>query len=272
MGRLAIISGKGPQPADIAKSARDRGEAPLIIRIKQHCEDSFAECEVADFAIGELGAAISHIKSAGCDRVVFAGLVTRPPLNPLALDKEAYKLLGKVLLKGDNSALEAVADYFESHQIKVLPQSSFLDDRFLPKQFHQGRALEQIEIQSAQRAIATLRALGQLDIGQSVVAQGDRILAIEAAEGTDEMIARSTPLIQTDCPSAVFVKMAKSGQNLAFDPPGFGEHTIKQLTSAGIKIAVIEPEHVFLTQERETLLALAEHCGIVLVSTDMVTE
>ena len=105
-------------------------------------------------------------------------------------------------------------------RLKSCPSPSFLDDRFLPKQFHQGRALEQIEIQSAQRAIATLRALGQLDIGQSVVAQGDReILSIEAAEGTDEMIARSTPLIQTDRPSAVFVKMAKSGQNLAFDHP-----------------------------------------------------
>jgi len=269
MGRLAIISGKGPQPADIARSALNKGENPLIIRIKQHCEDSFAELEVADFGIGELGKAIAYMKAAGCDRAVLAGLVNRPPLNPLALDKEAYTLLAKVLLKGDDSALEAVTAYFADNDISILPQSGFLDDRFLPKQFHQGRELSQAEKESAQRAINTLNALGYLDIGQSVIAQGDRILAIEAAEGTDEMIARSSSLIQKQSPSAVFVKMAKTGQNRQIDPPGFGEQTLEKLVSAGIDIAIIEAEHVFLTQERDQLLKKAKASNIVLITTDM---
>lgn len=272
MGRLAIISGKGPQPADIARSAQAKGETPVIIRIKHHCELDFPDLEVVDFDIGELGAAMRFMKDAACDRAVLAGLVNRPPLNPLALDKEAYKLLANVLLKGDNSALEVVTAYFQRHNITILPQSCFLNDRFLPKQFHQGRKLTKAETESAQLAITTLNALGNLDIGQSVIAQGNRILAIEAAEGTDEMIARSQNLIQRQRPSAIFVKMAKTGQNRQFDPPGFGEQTLNKLAQAGVEIAILEAEDVFLTQERSELLAIAKRHKIVLVSTDMLIE
>ena len=52
------------------------------------------------------------------------------------------------------------------------------------------------------------------DIGQSLVIQSGRIIAIEAVEGTDEMIKRAEKLIDLDNSPAIFIKMAKKNQSL----------------------------------------------------------
>ena len=61
-------------------------------------------------------------------------------------------------------------------------------------------------------ACYVLDQLGELDVGQSVIVQQKRVLAIEGAEGTNEMIIRAAPLIDKSQPDTVFVKLAKSGR------------------------------------------------------------
>ncbi len=270
MGRLAIIAGKGPQPADIISAATDAGEHPLIIRIKAHCEDTFDNHETADFSLGQIGAVIDFIKKKGCSRIVMAGKVNRPPLNPLAMDADSMRLLGQVLLKGDDAALEIIAAYFTNRGFEFVPQSQFLKDRFLPYGFRCGRNLDKAELESAHTAIRLLRSIGDLDVGQAAIIQGERILAIEAAEGTDVMIERAGHFVQNMQPSALFVKMAKSAQNLEQDPPGFGTQTIRALISNGISLAVIEPETVFLVESRNVIEKTAISEGLAILSSDLI--
>ena len=55
MGRLAIIAGKGPQPADIVDAALQAGETPFVVRLKSHCTSEFEQVEVADLSLGQVG-------------------------------------------------------------------------------------------------------------------------------------------------------------------------------------------------------------------------
>ena len=79
MGRLAIIAGKGRQPVDVRDVAVSNGETPLIIRLEEHCAFPFSDDETADFSVGQLGATLEYMKKRGCDRIVAAGKINRPP-------------------------------------------------------------------------------------------------------------------------------------------------------------------------------------------------
>ena len=103
---------------------------------------------------------------------------------------------------------------------------------------------------------------GDLDIGQSVVVQQRRVLAIEGAEGTNEMIARTAELIDKSQPDTVFVKMAKSGQDIALDMPVFGLETLSYLEKSGIKTVCLEGEKIMLADPLDVISAAADKAGV----------
>ena len=105
-------------------------------------------------------------------------------------------------------------------------------------------------------------SLGDLDIGQSVIVQQRRVLAIEGAEGTNEMIARTAELIDKSQPDTVFVKMAKSGQDIALDMPVFGVETLSYLEKSGIRSVCLEGEKIMLADPSDVINAAADEAGI----------
>lgn len=272
MGRLAIIAGKGRQPVDIRDVAVSNGETPLIIRLEEHCAFQFSDDETADFSLGQLGAALEYMKNRGCDRIVAAGKINRPPLNPLTMDADTIRLLGKVLLKGDDSALKIVSHYLQDKGFQFLPVSMFLADRYIPFGFSCGRSLQPAELASAKIAIQLLDALGSLDVGQAAIIQGERVLAIEAAEGTDAMIARAASFVYSLQPEPLFVKMAKTNQDKNQDPPGFGLATLHQLAQHNIRLAILEPEAVFLVEHLDVIEKEAKSAGITILASDVVLK
>ena len=61
-----------------------------------------------------------------------------------------------------------------------------------------------------QRGLAVCRALGVVDVGQGCIVQQGLVLAVEAIEGTDAMLARCGPL-HREGPGGVLVKCVKPG-------------------------------------------------------------
>ena len=104
--------------------------------------------------------------------------------------------------------------------------------------------------------------MGDLDIGQSVIVQQRRVLAIEGAEGTNEMIARTAGLIDKSQPDTVFVKMAKSGQDISLDMPVFGLETLSHLQKSGIKAVCLDGQRIMLADPLDNITAVADKVGI----------
>ena len=90
------------------------------------------------------------------------------------------------------------------------------------------------------RGIEVLRAIGPFDIGQAVVVADNHVLALEAAEGTDQMLARIVELQAEAAVSApatgvgVLVKAPKPDQDRRFDLPSIGPRTIEGVQRAGL--------------------------------------
>jgi DUF1009 family protein len=101
-----------------------------------------------------------------------------------------------------------------------------------------------------------------LDVGQSVATKDGDVIAVEAREGTDRMIARAGELCRKG--RFVVVKAAKPDQDMRFDVPTIGPETIKALHAAGGSCLVVEAGLTLIVKRDETL-ALADQWGIAVV-------
>ncbi|MCX6943341.1 MAG: LpxI family protein, partial [Opitutales bacterium] len=93
-----------------------------------------------------------------------------------------------------------------------------------------------------------------------VVRQGT-VLAVEAYEGTDEMLRRAGSF-KTD--GALFVKTVKARQDFRFDVPCFGARTLETMREAGLAAAALETGRVIIL-DRPAVLAQAKTWGISLL-------
>ena len=116
------------------------------------------------------------------------------------------------------------------------------------------------------RGVAVARALGVADVGQGCVVQLGLVLAVEAVEGTDAMLARCAPLARAG-PGGVLVKVLKPGQDRRADLPTIGPDTIRNAAAAGLRGVAFEAGATILV-ERETTIAAADAAGLFLLGLD----
>ncbi len=108
------------------------------------------------------------------------------------------------------------------------------------------------------------RALGTLDVGQAVIVQQGHVLGVEAAEGTDALIARCAGL-HLDGEGGVLVKIAKPGQERRIDLPTVGPATVEAAAAAGLRGIAIEAGGA-LVVDRDAVVGAADAAGLFVVA------
>jgi DUF1009 family protein len=113
------------------------------------------------------------------------------------------------------------------------------------------------------RGIQVARLLGAADVGQGCVVQQGLVLAVEAIEGTDAMLARAGAL-RRDGSGGVLVKLCKPGQDRRADLPTIGPDTVRNAAAAGLRGIAFEAGATILA-ERGVCLAAADAAGLFLL-------
>ena len=108
------------------------------------------------------------------------------------------------------------------------------------------------------------KAIGAIDLGQTVVVKDQAVMAVEAIEGTDACIKRGGSLARG---GAVVVKTAKPGQDTRFDMPAVGLTTLSSMEESGCAVLAIEAWHT-LFAEKEAVLREANKKGIVILAVE----
>ena len=103
-----------------------------------------------------------------------------------------------------------------------------------------------------------------LDIGQTIAVKHRAVVAVEAMEGTDEVIGRAGHLAG---PAVRIVKVAKPKQDMRFDVPVVGLATIQAMRVAGASALSVDAGKTLMF-DRDTLLASANEAGIAIVGRD----
>lgn len=257
--RLAIIAGAGDLPLRIAAAHCDA----LFVSIKGVEVTAPENVEQAQASYEKLGALFKTLRGAGVGRVVFAGKVDRPRLNPLRMDRVTLGLFPRVkavLGKGDDALLRLVAEVFQEQGFTVLAATDLVADLGL-QQTRFGRSPDAQDRADADRGWRFLEDLAAHDIGQSVVFAGGQCLGIETIQGTDALLrfVGQTPKHLKLGARGVFVKRPKITQDARMDQPTIGPATIDAVARAGLGGIVIPAGGVIVLDRDEVARLIDRH-------------
>ncbi len=213
-----------------------------------------AEVEALSWVkVGQIKKITAAFRSHGVSRAIFGGgLAKGGALRSARPDLEMVKLWVGLREKGDDQLLKAIAGWFEAEGISIVAPAGLLHGCFAEKGLIAGPKPVAADLEEVTRGTDLCRALGKLDIGQTVALRDGMVLAVEAMEGTDACIARAGEIMER----AVVVKMLKPGQDQRFDLPTIGPRTIEALTQAKARLLAVEAGTT-LVLEREELGRLA---------------
>jgi len=263
--KLGIIAGGGALPVRVAASCQMRKAPFHVIRIEGSAEESLDLLPGDDCAIGEVGKMLRILKNEKCDSVVFAGVVRRPDFSRIKADWGGAALLPKVIAaaaRGDGALLGVLVDAMESEGMIVIGAEEAVSDLAAPAGPLGAAAPSAENIADIKKAAAVIYALGAFDVGQGAVVAGGLVLAVEAAEGTDAMLARCAALPPTlRAAGGVLVKRPKPGQELRIDLPAIGPETVRRAHEAGLAGIAIEAG-VALIIDRDDVAKAADGYGL----------
>lgn len=262
---LGILAGGGDLPRQLVEACKQQGRPYFILGFDGAADADLLEGEPhARVRIGAIGESLHHLREAGVQELVMAGRMKRPSLASLRPDSTGAKLLtrlGKSFFSGDNSLLTAVVDYLETEGFRVIGADDVLQ-KLLAPQGLLGRIAPSKEAQKdIEIAVPIAHAIGELDIGQAVVVQQGYILGVEAAEGTEELIARCGELKRNIPHGGVLVKVKKPSQERRVDLPTIGIDTVRQAAQAGLAGIAVEAGNVIVL-DRQGVALKADALGI----------
>ena len=249
-GPVAIICGGGTFPFTVADAVLRQGRNVVLFAVRGWADASHVGRYPHYWShIVQFGRFVRLARKEGCRDVVFIGSLVRPGIRQLvSFDWTTLRVLPRVVRHfygGDDHLLTGVARIFEDHGFRLLGAHEVAPEILVPEgSLGQFRPSEQDTTDIA-RGLSALRAMGPYDIGQAVVVAHHQVVAVEAAEGTDQMLARVAELrrssrLRTPIGTGVLVKAPKPGQDRRFDLPSIGPRTVEGVAEAGLAgVAVI---------------------------------
>jgi DUF1009 family protein len=220
-------------------------------------------------AIGQMGRFLRLARSEGCRDVVLIGTLLRPALREIRLDWTTLRMMPQVLRLfrgGDDHLLSGVGRLLEGFGLRLLGAHEVAPDILVPPGAMTARTPTAGDRADIARALAVLEALGPLDVGQAVVVVDGYVAAVEAAEGTDAVLARVAELrrngrLRNKPGAGVLVKAPKRGQDMRFDLPSIGPRTVSGVAEAGLAGLAIVAGRAVIADPGETV-ALADRLGV----------
>ncbi len=267
---IGIIAGGGPLPGRVAEAAQNAGRAVFVVALEGFAEPStIAAFPHQTARLGAAGRIIDLLRQHHCRDIVLVGPVRRPSLLHLRPDGEGARLLariGRAAFAGDDGFLAAIVRVLGEEGFRVLGAHEVLTEAVGPRGLLSEAAPDAEATADIARAVAVVRALGAVDVGQGCVVQQGIVLAVEAIEGTDAMLARAAGLRRPG-PGGVLVKLVKPGQDRRADLPTIGPRTIDAAAAAGLRGIAFEAGGTLFT-DRAACIAHADAAGLFLLGLD----
>ncbi len=267
---LGILAGGGRLPAQVAAAARAAGRSVFIVGLEGFAERAvLAGWPHEVIRMGAAGRILAALRAAGCQDLVLIGPVRRPSLLDLRPDGEGARILariGRAAFAGDDGLLAAVIKVLGDEGFRVVGAQEILRAPLGAAGVLTRAAPDALAMSDIARGVSVVRALGEVDVGQGCIVQQGLVLAVEAVEGTDAMLARTVDL-RRDGPGGVLVKLVKPGQDRRADLPTIGPDTIAGARAAGLRGVAFEAGGTILA-DAEATIAAADEAGLFLLGLD----
>jgi len=270
---IAIVCGGGSFPGAVADAVVRRGRRPVMFAVKGWADPKVIERHAHHWiAIGQAGRFFRLARAEQCREALFIGTVLRPPLTQIRLDWQSIRLLPRVVRffrGGDDQLLSGVAKLVEDGGLRIIGVAEAAPEIIVPEGMLGRYQPSDRNWADISRALALIAALGPFDVGQAAIVANNNVLAVEAAEGTDNLLIRIAELrrqgrVATPPGVGVLVKAPKPGQDRRFDLPSIGPRTIEYAARAGLAGIAAAAGSTIIAEATE-VIAGADRAKIFLV-------
>jgi DUF1009 family protein len=272
-GTLGIIAGGGELPRAIAQSASARGRKVHVLAIKGSADEAWPSSHPhAWIGIGEWGHAVKYLREAGVTEMLLVGRVDRPNWSEIKVDAKGLLMLPAVIAaarKGDDALLKVASDFYCKEGFRVLTAAEAAPELVMGEGALGKLRPDADQMEDIGRAFAIVRAMGALDVGQAAIVCDGLPLCVEAAEGTDAMIARVASLRANLRGTAkkkrgVLAKALKPMQDRKTDLPVIGVGTVKNAHAVHLAGIALEAGSSLIV-DKGAVAAEADRLGLFVV-------
>ncbi len=273
---LGLIAGGGIMPLRVADAARRAGRPVFAVLVQGFADPrDWSDWPHEVVRLGAVGRMLGLLRRHGVRQLVLAGRITRPSILSLRLDGDGVRLAAKVgrraLFGGDDALLTAVVTVLRDEGFEPLGAQHIFAELLIEAGCPTRAQPDAEAMEDIRRGITVARQLGAADAGQGCVVQQGLVLALEAIEGTDAMLARAGDM-RREGPGGVLVKLVKPSQSKLVDLPVIGPDTIRAAAAAGLRGIAVQARwngHVgTIVLDRDTTISEADAAGLFLLAMD----
>ena len=271
---LGLIAGAGGLPIEVASLLRGRGYSPFAIAFEGLTDPALGAVveDVRWVRLGRLEAMAEAMHELGVRRFILIGKVPKALLfgnqGIAEPDLEAIGLLAEEGDRGDEPLMSAIVRWIERRGFQLCDQGEMLAPMLAPVGPLSARLPSESELADLAIGRPIVQQLGRLGVGQCVVVKQGSVLAVEAIEGTDSVIARAGELGGS---GATVIKASRPGQDRRFDLPAVGVGTISAIRASGASGLAIEAGSTLIV-DRTSMTEAADRANIAVwgFSTDRI--
>jgi hypothetical protein len=257
LGKIAIFAGRGNLPKMLIEECKKNNQDfQLFLLSSEKYENDYSEFNPYILSYGQVGEFLKILSKENIKDLIFLGAVNKPEFSSLKVDKEGSVLISKILLNkilGDDSVLKAVVKFFEKRKINILKADDLLDCVISKKGTITKCHPNHDDFENIDLGSKAIKYFSQFDVGQSIIISQKQIIAVEAIEGTDEMIKRVGKLSLDLVKNSILIKLKKKNQTHKIDLPTIGIETIENCAKAQIKGIAVESNSTIILQKDEVI-------------------
>lgn len=261
---VAILAGAGTLPVVLADRLQSQGRTSRIIAFRGFADTDIKRRADRVMDLLDVKGIMACLQEWRPEAVVLAGAVRRPKASALLGSYSLFynmQELKHIVARGDDNLLRGAITLLEENGFRVIGAHEIVPEIMSAEGIFGAKQPEEADFRSIHLGLSVLNSLSHYDIGQGVVVSGQRVLAIEGPEGTDQMLHRVASLQEkrlfsnTSSPSqgGALVKTAKIQQDLRIDMPVIGPKTVREAAKASLSGIAIGAGRTLVLKYEETI-------------------
>jgi UDP-2,3-diacylglucosamine hydrolase len=267
MERVGLIAGNRRFPLLVSEQAKKQGVELVVAAIKGETSAQIGKFSQAVrwFSLGEFSRIFEFFKQEQVKKVIMAGQISPARLfsQEVQTSPQIQELLTSIKDRKANSIFFGLAKKLSEQNLELIDSTTFVKNYLPKKGVLTKKEPSDQEKEDIKFGIDLAHKIADLDIGLSVGVKLKAILAIEALEGTDNLIRRAGALARN---GVVIAKVGRPNQDMRFDIPVIGLGTVKTLVQAKASCLAIEAgKTLFLDLQQGLALADRKNISIVAV-------
>jgi hypothetical protein len=266
MEKIGLIAGNRRFPIIVSQGAKRKGVWVVCVAVRGETSTEIKRYvdKTHWLSLSEFGRLFEIFKDEGVKKIIMAGQISPWRLfsQEVKKSKEIQELLVSIKDRKANTIFSALAKKLEAQGLELINSTTFIEDFLVQKGILTKREPSPSEWEEIYFALDLAKVVAGLDIGLTVAVKNKAVVAVEALEGTDNLIRRAARLANE---GVVVVKVGRPNQDMRFDIPVVGLNTVKNLIKARATSLAIEAGKTLFI-DMQASIKLAEKRGIAIAA------